>query len=154
MKLGETATVFCAVAFAGQILMVGRSAPSAGEPLFFASGQILVAAIGLLAVGAVRGELLTSTRIPPEAAYAALFTGVAATAFAFFAQTWAQRRVAPSSVAICFASEPLFAVFVSVLLYGDHLPPVAWIGAVCVMAAMSIAAFEPAGPTGSPPRRP
>lgn len=152
-SLGETATVFCAVAFAGQILLVGRSAPRAGDPLCFAAGQILVAAIGLLAAGVVRGELLTSTRIPPEATYAALFTGVAATAFAFFAQTWAQRRVSPSSVAICFASEPVFAAVVSVLLYEDRLPPVAWVGALCIMAAMSIAALEPVGRVGVRPGR-
>lgn len=146
---GETATVMCAVAFAGQILVVGRLASGAGDPLFFATGQILVAAIGLLLAGLIRGELFTSVDLDSGAIFAALFTGIAATAFAFFAQTWAQRSVSASSVAICFASEPVFAGLVSVLLYGDRLPGIAWAGALCVTGAMSIAAFDPASRAGA-----
>ncbi len=150
---GETATLLCAVAFAGQILLIGRLAPGAGDPLSFAAGQILVAAIVLLVAGLIRGELFVSARITSSAGVAALLTGVAATAFAFFAQTWAQRKVTASAVAICFASEPVFAGLVSVLLYGDRLSSVAWAGALCVTVAMSIVAFDPAGRAGEALRR-
>jgi drug/metabolite transporter (DMT)-like permease len=151
--VGESATVLCAVAFACQILLVGRLAPRAGNPLAFAAGQIVVAAICLSAAGIIRGEWFGSERLPRGAISAALFTGTLATAFAFLAQTWAQRRVSPSVVAVCFASEPVFAALVSVLIYGDRLGPVPWVGAFLVTLAMAVAALEP-GLRACPARSP
>lgn len=142
---GESATLLCAIAFAVQILLVGRLSPGAKDPLAFAAGQIAVAAIGLLVAGLFRSEVFATARITRAALSAALFTGFFATAVAFLAQTWAQRRVGASVVAVCFASEPVFAAVVSVLLYGDRLPVVAWGGAGLVTLAMTIVAAGPGG---------
>jgi drug/metabolite transporter (DMT)-like permease len=147
---GETATILCAVAFAGQILLVGRFAPGAGDPIPFAAGQIVVAALGLLVAGAFRGELLAFAPMTRAAWFAALFTGVLATAAAFLVQTWAQKGVSASVVAVCFATEPVFAALVSVLFYADKLGHVAWVGGALVTLATLAASIEPKGRIGRP----
>lgn len=150
---GESATMLCAVAFAGQILLVGRSAARAGDPFAFAAGQIVVATLGLLLAGIVRGELFVATPIRPGAWFAALFTGLLATALAYWVQTWAQRRVSSGVAAVCFASEPAFAAVVSVFFYGDRLAPLAWAGAASVAIATLLTVIAPNGrPRSDGPR--
>jgi len=148
---GESMTALCALAFAAQIVLVGRCARAAGDPVSFTCGQLVVAAFVLLASGVIRGEMLYSALFSREALIAAVFTGLLATALAFFVQTWAQRDVPAGVVAVCFAGEPLFAALVSAIFYGDRLSAIAWTGAALVTAAMLIAALESDGRRGNLP---
>ncbi len=140
---GETWTALCAVAFAAQILLLGRVARSRSDPLALTTAQIAYAAILLLVAGAVRGEIFFLATMPAAAWGAAIFTGCMATALAFFVQTWAQRKLAAGSVAVCFASEPLFAALVSTGFYGDRLGSAAWAGAGLVLVATLLVALDP-----------
>jgi drug/metabolite transporter (DMT)-like permease len=139
---GESWTFLCAVAFAGQIVVLGRVAPRSGNPVGLALGQILVATVVLVLLGLLRGTMFVSADLSPKAWLAVIFAGALATAGAFLVQTWAQRKAPAGHVAVCFASEPVFATLFSISFFGDRLPLWGWVGAVTVLIAVGLVATE------------
>lgn len=139
---GETMTAGCALAFALQILLIGRAAPRRSNALALGAGQILVATVLLCVVATLRGDLPSAREIPARVWLAVGLTGLLATALAFVVQTWAQERIPSGHVAVCFATEPLFAALVSIGFYGDSISRGGWIGAAAVLAATCLVATE------------
>ena len=73
---------------------------------------------------------------------ALLVTGVFASALAFLAQTWAQRRTSATRTALAFTMEPVFAAVFGVTLAGDRLGALGWGGCAVIFAGILLA--EPA----------
>jgi drug/metabolite transporter (DMT)-like permease len=73
---------------------------------------------------------------------ALLVTGVFASAFAFLAQTWAQRRTTATRTALAFSLEPVWAAFFGITLAGDRLGAIGFLGCAVIMAGILLA--EPA----------
>jgi drug/metabolite transporter (DMT)-like permease len=73
---------------------------------------------------------------------ALLVTGVFASALAFLAQTWAQRRMSATRTALVFTLEPVWAAFFGYTLAGDRLGTLGWGGCAVIMAGILLA--EPA----------
>src|SRR5213592_667603 len=73
---------------------------------------------------------------------ALIVTGVFASALAFLAQTWAQRRASATQTALAFSLEPVWAAFFGFTLAGDRLGATAWLGCAVIMAGIALA--EPA----------
>ncbi len=69
-------------------------------------------------------------------------TGVFASALAFLAQTWAQRRASATQTALAFSLEPVWAAVFGVTLSGDRLGAAGWGGCAVIMAGIALA--EPA----------
>ena len=69
-------------------------------------------------------------------------TGIFASALAFLAQTWAQRRASATQTALAFSLEPVWAAFFGFTLAGDRLGTIGWLGCVVIMAGIALA--EPA----------
>ncbi len=139
ISLGDALVLACAVAFAAQILLVGRYAPD-WQPLRLALGQIVT--VALLSAAAA---LLLERPIgwpPGNVWFAAAFTGVLATALAFFVQSRAQRDTSPTHTALIFAAEPVFAGLFSYLLIGEVLGPRQIAGAALILAGMVISEFR------------
>ena len=70
---------------------------------------------------------------------ALLVTGVFASALAFLAQTWAQRRATATQTALAFSLEPVWAAFFGLTLAGDRLGVLAWLGCAVIMAGIVVA---------------
>jgi drug/metabolite transporter (DMT)-like permease len=66
-------------------------------------------------------------------------TGLFASAFAFLAQTWAQRQVTATRVALAFALEPVWAALFGVTLAGDRLAALGWLGCAVIFTGIVIA---------------
>ena len=73
---------------------------------------------------------------------ALLVTGVFASALAFLAQTWAQRRMSATRTALVFTLEPVWAAVFGYTLAGDRLGLLGWAGCAVIMAGILLA--EPA----------
>jgi drug/metabolite transporter (DMT)-like permease len=73
---------------------------------------------------------------------AAAFTGVFATALAFFAMVWAQRVVSPSRAALILLLEPVFAALLA-WVTGASLPASALAGGVLILLAVAVAEVLP-----------
>jgi drug/metabolite transporter (DMT)-like permease len=70
---------------------------------------------------------------------ALLVTGVFASALAFLAQTWAQRRTTATRTALAFSMEPVWAGLFGFTLAGDRLGATAWLGCAVIMAGIVVA---------------
>jgi len=170
--LGDGLTVGCAVAFAWNIVVLGRVAPrhdalrlTAVQLAVVAGGAWLVAGAGLLAPG-VASSLGTGAHPLGSGGFAfgmGALAAVGATAVlgsvvAYGLQTWGQRRVEPSRTAILLLAEPVTAALVGLAL-GDALSPVALAGAGVILGAIVLSELgsdraRPPDPGAGPERRP
>jgi len=78
--------------------------------------------IGIVVLISLIGTILNGRSIPHPSNYAfygILFTGVLATALAYFLQTWSQRRADATHSAVVLSVEPVFAAAFAVLLVSE-----------------------------------
>ena len=132
-----------AVVYALQIVLMERYAPL-HDALAFTFVEMLAAFAGLVAVAAGTGELGVPHGVTVWAAL--VVTGVFASALAFLAQTWAQRRASATQTALAFSLEPVWAAVFGVTLSGDELGAAGWAGCAVIMAGIVLA--EPAAAAG------
>lgn len=134
---GEALTLGCAVGFAAHIVILGETA-GRHDAIRLTCVQVTVVGLACLAASAVTGGLA----MPAGALAAAAFTGVFATALAFFAMVWAQRVVSPSRAALILLLEPVFAALLA-RITGDPLPASAVAGGALILAAVVVAEVVP-----------
>jgi drug/metabolite transporter (DMT)-like permease len=141
---GEVLTLGCAVMFALHIVIVGETAQR-HDPVRFTFVQ-------LTTVGAVcAGWCLLSGNAADlaigDAVWAAMFTGVFATAVAFLAMVWAQQVVTPSRAALILLMEPVFAAFLG-WVTGDRLTWMQACGSALILLAVIVSEVVPKLLTG------
>lgn len=131
---GDLLVLMTAFSLAGHIIAVGRFAPD-GDPLFLTLAQLATVAVTSGAAAWLTGEWRAG--MPSLFVFAAIvFTGVFATAFAFAAQTSAQRFTTPTHTALIFAGEPVFAAIFSYLFAGEMLGGRAVLGCALILAGV------------------
>lgn len=137
---GDLLVLGCAVALALHILTTGVFAPRS-DPLRLTGVQLLTVALlsGLVAL------LWERPLTPPSPSvwFAAIFTGLLASTFAFGAQTVAQRFTSATHTALIFVSEPVFAALFSYALGREVLTARAWLGCGLILAGMLTAELGP-----------
>jgi drug/metabolite transporter (DMT)-like permease len=128
--LGELLLLGCALAFAVHIVLLSYWSPGLpSAPLAMVQMATAAVLFGIPAAPALR--------VPsPSVWFALVVTGVAASAVAFFIQTWAQQQLSASRTALILATEPAWALFFSVLLTGQRLGPPQAAGAGLVLFAI------------------
>ena len=136
---GDLLVLAGAAVYSLQIVLMERFAPRY-DAVAFTLAEMLTAFAGLLAVALAAGQL----GVPHGWTVwgALLVTGVFASALAFLAQTWAQRRASATQTALAFSLEPVWTAFFGFTLAGDRLGAVAWLGCIVIMAGIVVA--EPA----------
>jgi drug/metabolite transporter (DMT)-like permease len=162
--VGEALTVVSAGLFALQI--VGLEGWASAEDAYgLAAVQLLTVGAASLLAAAPRGIGLPQT---PGIWGAVVLTAIAATAFAFVVQSWAQSHLSATSAAVVFTTEPLFAALFA-WVSGEHLGWALVVAGILVVLAMlvmvvgrggsvaptgasDVALVEPASSTGGPGR--
>jgi drug/metabolite transporter (DMT)-like permease len=134
---GEVLTLGCAVAFAAHIVILGETADR-HDAIRLTCVQVTTVGLACLAVSVVTGGLA----MPPTAWAAAAFTGIFATALAFFAMVWAQRVVSPSRAALILLLEPVFAALLA-WVTGDQMTAATLAGGALILAAVVVAEVLP-----------
>ncbi len=150
---GEVLTVVSAGLFALQI--VGLERWAATENAYgLATVQLLT--VGVVSLVAVAPSGVSLPRSPAIWG-AVILTAVAATAFAFVVQTWAQSHLSATSAAVVFTTEPVFAAMFA-WISGERLGWDLVVGGALVVLAMlvmGVGAREEVGPpsptTATPP---
>ena len=147
INLGDGLTLVCAVAFAGQIILLGIYAPTVDTLRYFwvqLLTMVILSALSVLATGAAQ------IRPDPALWWGLIITGVLGTAAAFLGMTWAQRRVSPTRTALFLTTEPLFGALFAVMFAGEYLSPTAWLGGLLIITVIVWAELgavsRPAGP--------
>src|SRR5437764_688793 len=136
---GDLLVLAGAAVYSLQIVLMERYAPRY-DAIAFTLVEMLASFAGLLAIALALDEL----RVPHGRTVwgALLVTGVFASALAFLAQTWAQRRLSAARIAIVFSLETVFAGIFGYWLAGDRLGWLGWGGCAVILAAIALA--EPA----------
>jgi drug/metabolite transporter (DMT)-like permease len=143
VNVGDLLVLVCAVAYAGQIVTLGRYA---------AESDARVLLIQQLAITCVACAVLMPAedlRVPSGGVVwnALLATALGSSVFGIGVQTWAQKRISPTPAAIIFAAEAPFAALFAHILAAERLPGRAWFGAVLIMAGMLVVILRPAPAT-------
>jgi len=126
-------TLGCAVAFAFQIIFVGRATERhTYQPIAFL--QIATAALLMLPSVPLleHAHVLWSWRVIA----AILVTALLSTAAAFTIQSWAQQFMPATNVALIFSLEPVFAWLIAYLVLRESLQLRAAAGAVLIVAGL------------------
>lgn len=134
---GEVLTLGAAVAFAAHLVAVGRGAQRY-DPVRFTFVQVLTVGV----VCAVPGAAFGGYGFGRAAWGAALFTGVLATAVAFFAMVAGQRVVPSSRAALVLLIEPVSAGVLGVAT-GEDLGWSGLAGVVLILAAVGLVEIWP-----------
>jgi drug/metabolite transporter (DMT)-like permease len=140
--LGDLLVLSGAAVYSLQIVLLERFAPLY-DAIAFTLVEMMAACLGLLTVAVLAGQLAWPHGWTVWGAL--LVTGVFASALAFLAQTWAQRRATATQTALAFSLEPVWAAFFGVTLAHDRLGGIAWLGCAVIMAGIVVA--EPAAAT-------
>jgi drug/metabolite transporter (DMT)-like permease len=131
--IGEGLTIVSAVLFALQIVGLEQWA-SAEDAYALATVQLLAIGVVTLVAAAPNGLRLPSG---PSIWGAVVLTALAATAFAFVAQSWAQSHLSATSAAVVFTTEPVFAAAFA-WVSGERLGWPLVVGGALVVLAMLV----------------
>jgi drug/metabolite transporter (DMT)-like permease len=136
---GEAITLLCALSFGLHIVGLGEWSSS------YDAAGLAVVQLATVAVVSIVIAAPSSLAPPPDGRVwgAVLLTAIAATAAAFFIQTWAQAHLAPTRAAVVMTMEPVFAGIFGVAIGGDSLSGRIIAGALLVLAAMYLVELGP-----------
>jgi drug/metabolite transporter (DMT)-like permease len=132
---GDLLTIACAVAFAFQIVLLGRA--TRRFPFEQMAVLQIAAAAALMALAA---PVLEQPHFRWSATVVAtvLITGIFGTALAFTVQAWAQQFTPATHTALIFTLEPVFAWLTSFLYMKERLGFRAGAGALLILAGVLI----------------
>ena len=126
MNVGDLLTLGCAMAFAAHIACLERFTREVDAPSLFTLQMVAMAVIFFPAM------MLEGAPAEAFAPTAALLVGLGITGGlatgAFAVQVWAQRLIPAQQVALVFASEPVYAAWLSWYFLGESLDLQGWIG--------------------------
>jgi len=145
VNAGDLLSAGCALAFAFQIILLGRSTQRVPFE------QIAVLQIGVAALlMALTAPLLEQPHLRPSPAVIAtvVVTGIVGTAVGFTVQAWAQQFTPATHAALIFTLEPVFAWITSFLYLHERLGIRAGAGALLILAGILVS--ELLGQVGQP----
>jgi drug/metabolite transporter (DMT)-like permease len=134
--VNDTFVLLCAVAYAAQFIVIAALGRDwdVGALTFV---QLATTAVACVAVGAAWEH--PGLPVGSGVWGALVFTGVLASAVAFWVQTSALREISPTRVALILIMEPAFAGVFGFLLAGERLGARGWLGAALILAGMVVA---------------
>jgi drug/metabolite transporter (DMT)-like permease len=130
---GDWLTMGCAVAFAFQIIFLGRATKK--HP--FEQIAVLQAAVASVLMFLTIPVLERPHALwSPRVLWAIVITGIFCTALAFTVQAWAQQFTPPTHTALIFALEPVFAWITSYVVLKERLGGRAAVGAALILGGI------------------
>lgn len=142
LQIGDWLTILCALFWALQVIMIGRSASHTGRPVTLSVTQFGVTAVIALAIASFIEPIdLAAIRIAlPEILYAGVFSG----GIAFTLQVIGQRYTTAPQAAIFLSTEAVFAALFGAIFLGERLPPLGLAGCGLIFAAILAVEIVPA----------
>jgi len=130
--LGELLVLIGALFFALHIIGLSRWSPNR-DP--YALTMIQMATVGVLAL---LGSLKSGFQVPHDRGVwvVVIYSAIAASAFAFIVQTWAQSFMSATSVGVVLTMEYIFAAIFGIILVHELLTWRTIIGGICMMAGL------------------
>jgi len=136
LNFGDVLVFLCAIAFAYQIILVGKYAPHT-DPTLLTIIQIGVVAI-FSGLAAASFETL-SVSFTRQVWIGLAICAIPATSLAYWIQNKAQKYTSPAKTAIIFSMEPVFGALFSYLWLGETLTLKGVLGCVLVFFGIVLA---------------
>lgn len=136
--VGEALSLLSAVAYAAHVVALGIWA-RVGDAAALTFVQLATMGLVLSTAGAVDGLVLPHGSEWLVFAYLAVVAG----ALTLLVQTWAQRRLPATEVAVLMVLEPVWAAAFGVLVWHESLGPRTLGGGALVLAAMLMIVWRP-----------
>ena len=142
IQFGDVLSLLCAVGFAAHLLTLAHFSKGSSAAVLV-TVQIGAAALAMSiatpllerAHAHVTGLLVTTW----------VLTACFATAAAFWIQTWAQKHMPPTHVAVMLALEPAFAWVTSLMFLGERLGSRGAVGAGLILGGLLLGELAPGG---------
>lgn len=134
LNRGDLLTLGCAIAFAFQIIILGRSAQHY-DFVHLVPVEITVCALWMV-ISIPIADRHAFIRFTPAMLWALAVTALLGTVACFIVQAWAQRFTPPTHTALIFSLEPVFAGITSYIVLGERLGPRSFLGAVLILAGV------------------
>lgn len=138
---GDFLTVFSAVCWALQVVLIGRFVGRTNRPLTLSLVQFMVTCL-LASIAAVMFETMSVAGIK-SAVFEILYTGIFATGIAFSLQVIGQRYTTAPQAAIFLSSESLFAALFGAIVLGERIGWVGLSGCALIFTAMLLVELVP-----------
>ena len=132
LNRGDLLTVASAVVFAAHLVATSAAGRQGRRPEALAAAQILVA--GLLSALALPLVEAPAYSFTPLVLAVTLYEAIFASLIAIKLQLSAQQVLSPTHSALIFTAEPVVAAGMSLLLVGEQLGPVQWLGGLGILA--------------------
>lgn len=133
-NLGDLLTLFCAIAFAIQIVLVTRyTSQNQCEESSLLLPQFLLTALFNLFLSPLGGPI----GFKASYLFALLFTSIVATVVAFWVQVKFQKDIGSNSAALIYTAEPVFASLFAFWLLAERVTSLQGIG-MCTLVVASI----------------
>ncbi|MDO5620766.1 MAG: DMT family transporter [Paracoccus sp. (in: a-proteobacteria)] len=135
---GEWLTLGCAVAIAGEILLIGAFAGQVD------SRRVTVVQLGVASAAAFAVMGAVGEGWPPSSwqLWALVLSLGLASALIQLVMNWAQRTVSPARATVIYAGEPVWAALFG-RLAGERLPALALLGGVLIVAGVLVSEMKP-----------
>jgi drug/metabolite transporter (DMT)-like permease len=146
VNIGDLLALGCSICFALHIVFTGKLAKD--QPIF----PLVTIQLGVVAAISFIMALLfepwqtsfhPQTLIHPIVLLSILICSLLATNLAFFVQTYAQKNISATRVAIIFSTEPVFAALADYIWNGITLTLTGWIGSILILSGMILAELNP-----------
>lgn len=134
MNLGDILTIFSAIAFAIQILLVDKYAKDVDIVLMSCLQMFIIGILAFIPSAIVEGVALPMNKLTIGSI---LFTAVFCTIYAFIIQNKMQPYTNPTHAAIIFLAEPVFSAVFSTFI-GDRLTGKTLMGCIFILIGMII----------------
>ncbi len=148
LSFGDWLIAACALFWAAHVLLSERGS-TFDRPILFTCLQFAMVAM-LATIGAALTEPVTLAALA-AAKGEILYVGLLSSALTFTILTAALRHAPASEAAVIVSTESLFAALAGAVLLGERLPPIAWVGAAMIMAAVVLVQVGPRARTVAPP---
>lgn len=136
MNYGDLLVLICALCFASQIITVGICAPNSDTGVISTTQVIIVAILSWFSIPIFRERI--NLNFSTTAIWAIVITAIFATALAFYIQALAQKVINPTTIALIFATEPVFGGLFGYFILREVLTPSALFGAGLILLGMFV----------------
>ncbi|QIB27369.1 DMT family transporter [Caloranaerobacter azorensis] len=135
LNIGDFYTLICAVAFAFQIILVGKYTIEV-DPIALAITQI-----GIVGILSLIFSLSIEDFIIPKSTdvWIAIFiTGILATSVAYIVQNTVQKFTSPTHAALIYTAEPIFSAIFAYIFLHEVMTARAILGSILILTGMII----------------
>ena len=137
--IGDTLTLFCAIAYAVQIAYVSKHSKNLDSYAFTFYQIAAVTILSAVTIPVMPGTMMTLNNY---VIFAIIFSAVFASVFAFYISTVGLIYVEPTTVGIIFVAEPVFAAISAVIIGHEVLSVSVIIGGVIMVMAMFLTSID------------